>query len=98
MDAAARWKKANRYTHTILLRAEEEDVLQAIMAARNESATGACRVALLGYAEAQALRAELAAAQAEVEALRTELAAAQAEVEALRAQAVRPWWRRIFQK
>ena len=98
MDAAARWKKAHRHTHTILLRDPEEAVMQAIMAARGESATGACRVALLGYAEAQALRAELAAAQAEVEALRTELAAAQADVEALRAQAVRPWWRRIFQK
>lgn len=97
MDAAARWKKANRYTHTILLRAPEEAVLQAIMA-RGESATGACRVALLGYEEAQTLRAELAASRAEVDALRAELAAAQAEVDALRAQAVRPWWRRIFQK
>lgn len=97
MDAAARWKKANRYTHTILLRAEEEAVLQAIMA-RGESATGACRVALLGYAQVEALHAELAAAQADVDALRTELAAAQAEVDALRAQAVRPWWRRIFGK
>ena len=82
MDASARWKKAHRYTHTILLRAPEEAVLQAIMAERGESATGACRVALLGYEEAQTLRAELAAAQA--------------EVDALHAQSVRPWWRRMF--